>query len=191
MLISKNGIDFIKRFEGCSLKAYKADKSERFYTIGYGHYGSDVKRDMIITLSEAEELLRKDLTKYESAVNRLNLNLTHNQFDALVSFTYNCGQTNLHTLVRNRTLSQIADALLLYNKCGGKVLDGLTKRRKAERELFLKDYACVSASNDLRTVAMEVIDGKWGNGSTRKDKLTEAGYNYRAVQNEVNKILGK
>jgi GH24 family phage-related lysozyme (muramidase) len=189
MLTSKAGIDFIKKYEGCRLKAYKALPTERFYTIGYGHYGADVHKDTTITQVEADELLRKDLMKYESAVNRLGLTLSQNQFDVLVSFTYNCGQGNLHTLVRNRTLSQIADALLLYNKSSGRVVAGLTKRRQAERELFLKNYSSVSASNDYTTVAQEVIEGKWGNGTQRRDKLTRAGYDYKEVQKVVNKLL--
>ncbi len=190
MLLSSNGANFIKKYEDCRLKAYKADKSERFYTIGYGHNNADVHKDMTISKDEADALFDKDCLKYVSAVNRLGLTINQNQFDALVSFTFNCGQANLHTLVRNRTLNQIADALLLYNKCNGKVLAGLTNRRKAERELFLKD-SHASASNDLYAIALEVIDGKWGNGSSRKDKLTSAGYDYKAVQREVNKILGK
>ena len=64
--------------------------------------------------------------------------LSQNQFDALVSFSYNCGAGNLKKLVTGRTLPEIADAMLLYNKAGGKVYDGLTRRRKAERELFMK-----------------------------------------------------
>lgn len=189
MLISNEGIELIKKFEGCRLKAYKCVPTEHFYTIGYGHYGADVHKDMIISKDEAQGFLRKDLIKFESAVNRLGLSLNQNQFDALVSFAYNCGQSNLRTLVRNRTLSQIADAMLLYNKSGGKVLAGLTKRRKAERELFLKNYNSVSVSNDYTSIAQEVIDGKWGNGVVRKNKLTNAGYDYKEVQRIVNKLL--
>lgn len=191
MLTSKSGINFITKFEGLRLTAYKAVPSEKFWTIGYGHYGSDVKQGMTITKAQAEDYLRKDLIKYESAVNRLGLVLNQNQFDALVSFTYNCGQANLHKLVQSRTLRQIADAMLLYNKAGGKVLKGLTNRRKAERELFLKGFDSDSASNDLTKIAKEVIDGKWGNGARRKEALTHAGYDYNAVQREVNRLMGK
>lgn len=191
MLTSKTGLDLIKRFEGVRLTAYKPVPTEKFWTIGYGHYGSNVKQGMNITQQQAEEYLKKDINKFESAVNRLGLNLNQNQFDALVSFAFNCGQANLRSLVRNRTLSQIADAMLLYNKAGGKVLTGLVTRRKAERELFLKNYSSVSVSNDLTKIALEVIDGKWGNGAQRKDALTLAGYDYKAVQREVNRLLGK
>lgn len=182
MKTSKAGIDLIKSYEGLRLKAYKAVSAEKFYTIGYGHYGADVSRETIITKEHAEQLLKKDLEKFEKAVTALNRAWTQNQFDALVSFAFNCGAANLKRLVANRDDLQIADAFLLYNKAGGKVLSGLVRRRKAERALFLKN-------NDLEQIAREVIDGKWGNGRTRKDKLTEAGYNYHAIQTIVNRII--
>lgn len=189
MKTSNNGINLIKKYEGCRLTAYKALPTEVFYTIGYGHYGADVKREMTITQQQAEEYLKRDLKKFENVVDRCNLSLNQNQFDSLVSFAYNCGGANLKQLVKNRTLSQIADAMLLYNKANGKTLAGLMKRREEERKLFLSDYNSSSVSNDLTTVAQEVIAGKWGNGASRKDKLTEAGYDYKEVQRIVNQIL--
>jgi GH24 family phage-related lysozyme (muramidase) len=182
MKTSDVGIQLIKRFEGLRLMAYKPVSTEKFYTIGYGHYGADVSRETIITKERAEELLKKDLEKFEKAVTALNRTWTQNQFDALTSFAFNCGAANLKRLVANRDTLQIADALLLYNKAGGKVLSGLVRRRKAERALFLKN-------NELEQIAHEVIDGKWGNGRTRKDKLTEAGYNYHEVQLIVNRLI--
>lgn len=139
MKISQKGIDLIKKFEGCKLTAYKAVPTEQYYTIGIGHYGSDVHPGMSITMAQAEEYLRSDISKFENAVNNTGLKLNQNQFDALVSFTYNCGAGNLKKLIANRTLPQIADAMLLYNKSGGKVLNGLVKRRQAERTLFLNN----------------------------------------------------
>lgn len=189
MKTSKNGINLIKKYEGCRLTAYKALPTEVFYTIGYGHYGADVKRGMTITQQQAEEYLKRDLKKFENVVDSCNLPLNQNQFDSLVSFAYNCGGANLKQLVKNRTLSQIADSMLLYNKANGKTLTGLMKRREEERKLFLSGYNSSSVSNDLTTVAQEVIAGKWGNGASRKDKLTEAGYNYKEVQRIVNQIL--
>lgn len=140
MKTSKEGIELIKKFEGCRLKAYKALESEKYFTIGYGHYGQDVKEGMTITQKQAEELLTKDLEKFEGYVEKYagNLGINQNQFNALVSFAYNCGAGNLRKLVNGRTLSEIADALPDYNHAGGKVLAVLTKRRNAERELFLK-----------------------------------------------------
>lgn len=182
MKTSENGKNMIKRYEGLRLTSYKAHKSEVFYTIGYGHYGADVGQGAVITVPKANELFDKDIVKYENAVNKLNMQLTQNQYDALVSFAYNCGTANLKRLIKGRTKGQIADALLLYNKAGGQTLAGLTRRRKEERALFLKD-------DNLEKIAREVIDGKWGNGRQRKEKLIAAGYNYTEVQKLVNNIL--
>lgn len=137
MKTSNEGINLIKQFEGCKLKAYKPVPTEPCYTIGYGHYGSDVRPNMVISQAQAEAYLVQDLAKYERSVNSLGIPLNQNQFDALVSFAYNCGSGNLKKLVRGRTHQQIADAMLAYNKDSGKVLPGLTKRRQAERALFL------------------------------------------------------
>ena len=189
MRISDNGVELIKRFEGCRLIAYKAVKTEEYYTIGYGHYGEDVAFNMVITQTEAIKLLNKDLAKFEKIVAKKNLNLTQNMFDALVSFTYNCGEGNLDKLIYNRSLKQIADAMLKYNKAGGKVYSGLTKRRNEERALFLKDYKEIPTDKDYEKIAREVIDGKWGNGKVRKDRLTQAGYDYKTVQTLVNRII--
>ena len=132
------GINLIKSFEGLRLEAYKPVITEKYYTIGYGHYGADVTPNMSITKDFAEALLRYDLYRFENAVNSYERNWTQNQFDALVSFTYNCGVANLKRLVTNRTNGQIATAIVKYNKAGGKVLKGLVRRREAEQELFLR-----------------------------------------------------
>lgn len=137
MKTSNEGINLIKQFEGCKLKAYKPVPAEPCYTIGYGHYGSDVRPNIVISQAQAEAYLVQDLMKYEKSVNSLGIPLNQNQFDALVSFTYNCGSGNLKKLVRGRNHQQIADAMLQYNKGSGKVLPGLTKRRQAERNLFV------------------------------------------------------
>lgn len=189
MKTSNAGIHIIMKYEGCRLKAYKALPTEKYYTIGYGHYGADVSPTMVITQTEAIKLLQKDLKKFESLVNKKNLNLTQNMFDALVSFTYNCGGANLDRLVYNRSLKQIAEAMLKYNKAGGKIYSGLTKRRKEEHDLFLKDYKEIPTDKDYEKIAREVIDGQWGNGKVRKDRLTEAGYDYKTVQTIVNRII--
>lgn len=138
MKISQRGIDLIKKFEGCKLTAYKAVPTEQYYTIGIGHYGADVHPGMSITMVQAEEYLRSDISRFENAVNKTGLKLNQNQFDALVSFTYNCGEGNLKKLIQNRTIPQIADAIVLYNKSGGKVLVGLVNRRRAEKALFVE-----------------------------------------------------
>lgn len=139
MKTSQEGIDLIKRFEGFRGKAYKALPSEKYYTIGYGHYSADVKFNDIWSQEKAEAVLRKDLEWAEDAVKTIAPTLPQSAFDALVSFTFNCGPANLRSLCRNRDLSQIAEAILLYNKAGGKTLEGLAKRRRAERDLFIRD----------------------------------------------------
>lgn len=142
METSKQGIELIKQFEGCKLQAYKAVPSEQYYTIGYGHYGSDVKAWDQITQQKADELLQQDLKKFEDAVNNYNsiYGWNQNEFDALVSFTFNCGKGNLNKLLDNgnRTRQTIKGKILQYNKSGGVVLTGLTRRREAELALFSK-----------------------------------------------------
>lgn len=182
MKISNAGIELIKNFEGVRLKAYKAVPTEKFYTIGYGHYSPTIKAGDTITQEQAEQYLRDDLHKFENVVNNLKRDWTQHEFDALVSFAYNCGSANLNKLVKGRNKAQIAQAFLLYNKSGGKVLKGLVRRREAERKMFLQN-------DELEQIAREVIEGKWGNGRTRKDKLTAAGYDYYKVQNLVNTMI--
>lgn len=182
MKLSKRGADMIKNYEKLRLTAYKARKSEKFWTIGWGHYGADVVQGAVITRAKADELFDKDVKKFEFAVDKLHLDLNQNQYDALVSFAYNCGAANLERLVSGRNKQQIADAMLLYNKSNGEVLSGLTRRRKEERALFLQD-------NTIDAIAKEVIEGKWGNGRDRKERLRAAGYDYAKVQSRVNAIL--
>ena len=139
MKTSRRGINLIKQFEGVRLTAYKCPAG--VYTIGYGHTRG-VKRGMKITEEEASAYLTADLLNSEKAVERYDsvYHWNQNEFDALVSFTFNCGATNLRALLRNgrRNRSQIAATLPLYRKAGGKVLKGLERRRAAEKALFLE-----------------------------------------------------
>ena len=142
MEITNKGLDLIKNFEGCRLKAYKPVALEKYWTIGWGHYGPDVKEGMTITQQEADDLLKLDVKAYENEVNKTckYLKLNQNQFDALVSFTFNCGAGNLLRLTANKTRSkeEIAEHIEAYNKgAGGVVLPGLVKRRAAEKALYL------------------------------------------------------
>lgn len=145
MKISENGLNLIKQFEGCRLTAYKPVAAEKYWTIGWGHYGADVKQGQTITQAQADQMLKNDMVQYENAVNSTctYLNLNQNQFDALVSFTYNCGSGNLKQLTANgtRNISQIAEKILLYNKgANGQALPGLVRRRAEEQKLFLTSY---------------------------------------------------
>lgn len=140
MRTSQKGIDLIKKFEGCRLEAYRCPAG--VWTIGYGHT-KGVKDGMKISWEQAEEFLREDLKIYEQAVERcVKVPLSQNQFDALVSFCYNCGGEALRTstllrLLNESKYSESAEQFLRWNKAGGKVLAGLTRRREEEREMFL------------------------------------------------------
>lgn len=136
--ISQNGLNLIMQFEGCRLRAYQC--SAGVWTIGYGHTAG-VRQGQTITQVQAEEYLKQDCRKFENYVNNkayvpVTAQLNQNQFDALVSFAFNCGQGNLKTLCAGRSTAQIAAALPKYNKAAGKVLSGLVRRRAAEQKLF-------------------------------------------------------
>lgn len=145
MQTSEKGIALIKQFEGCKLTAYQ--DSVGVWTIGYGWTqpvdGKPIRAGMTIKQETAERLLKTGLVSYESDVSRLvKVGLTQGQFDALVSFTYNLGARSLSTSTLLRKLNAgdyagAADEFLRWNKAGGKVLNGLTRRREAELALFL------------------------------------------------------
>lgn len=140
MKTGEKGIALIKSFESLQLKAYRCPAG--ILTIGYGHTGNDVFERMEITEVQAKRLLASDLVASENAVNSEKLTLTQNQFDALVSFTYNCGICNFQksTLLKmirvNPNSANIAFEFAKWNKGGGRVLAGLVRRRKAEAELY-------------------------------------------------------
>lgn len=138
MKISDRGIALIKKFEGCKLTAYKPVPTEKYWTIGYGHYGADVSPGSVITQYQADLYLLLDLQKFEAKVEKYNAKYhwTQNEFDALVSFAYNIGSIDQLTNNGKRSKSEISMKIPAYNKSGGKVLSGLTKRRNAEQALF-------------------------------------------------------
>lgn len=133
MTLSNAGLNLIKSFEGCRLTAYQ--DSAGVWTIGYGHTNG-VKKGQVITKDQADDFLRQDIAWAVAAVNALNRDLTQGEFDGLVSFTFNCGPQNLHKLCDGRTMDQIKEKILLYNKAGGTVLTGLMRRRRAELQLM-------------------------------------------------------
>lgn len=184
---SQVGINLIKEFEGCVLYAY--DDRTGVWTIGYGHTVG-VKKGDEITQSQAESYLKSDLKIYEDNVNNTSLILNQNQFDALVSFTYNCGAGSLKTLINVRKLPQIAEALLLYNKAGGKKLAGLVRRRQAEKVLFEKG---VSDSTPVAKTATNKITGDFytiksgdtlGDVSTRSDVSVDNLVKWNEIKNK-------
>jgi lysozyme len=141
MKINDKAIEVLKKFEGLSLKAYR--DSVNVLTIGYGHTGMDVLDGLNISQEQAEELLKKDLDRFEKGVSNLVLvPLTSNQFSALVVFSYNVGLGNFQnsTLLKKLNAKDFIGAsaeFSRWNKAGGRVLNGLTTRREAERQLFL------------------------------------------------------
>jgi len=140
MKTSKNGRDLIRKFEGEKLKAYQCPA--KVWTIGVGHTGQDVKPGLVITSEQSDKLLQSDLSKFESAVaNLVKVPLNQNQFDALVSFSFNVGdgalgRSTLLKLINSGHADDAAEEFKKWNKAGGNVLTGLTARRAAERELF-------------------------------------------------------
>ena len=144
MKTSKEGKDLIKLFEGLRLKAYKC--SAGVWTIGYGNTfyenGNKVQPNDLISKERAEELFNLLIPKYERIVNnKLKVDVKQNQFDALVSHTYNTGgSTTLFRLVNAKAdKEKIKDWFLTkYITANGKVLQGLKNRRLKEWELFNK-----------------------------------------------------
>lgn len=136
------GIALIKKFEGVRLKAYKCPAG--VWTIGFGHTGPDVYAGLEINERVAEQLLIGDLLKFEHGVEELldGVPASFNQFSAMVSLAYNIGlgafaKSSVLRHHRQGNLPIAAEAFLLWNKAGGAVLPGLTRRRMAERGLYL------------------------------------------------------
>lgn len=142
MNISENGLELIKDFEGCKLTAYQ--DSVGVWTIGYGHT-LNVKLGDIITDRTATVLLIEDLRSVELTLNmQVEPELSQNQYDALCSFIFNLGTHAFHgsTLLKKLNRADFvaaADEILKWDKAGGVPLTGLTRRREAERTLFLKE----------------------------------------------------
>jgi lysozyme len=137
---SDAGIALIKQFEGVRLDAYVCPAG--VLTIGYGHTGDDVYEGQVINHDEADALLRADLAKFERCVGVAVNDVTQQQFDACVSLAFNIGcaafgKSTLARKIAQGDVSGAADEFLRWNRGGGKVLPGLTRRREAERALFL------------------------------------------------------
>lgn len=150
--ISKKGIALITHYEGLCLRSYK--DSVGILTIGFGHTGEDVKENMSITTDQAMSLLYSDLKFFEGIINKnVTSEINQDQFDALVSIVYNIGpgakgikdgiitlkdgsKSSLLKDVNSSNFAKAASDFLAWNKAGGKVLNGLTRRRTSESVLF-------------------------------------------------------
>lgn len=144
MKISDAGLNLIKNFEGCRLTAYQ--DSVNVWTIGYGTTNADktitgttIGQGLKISQTTADEWLRQSIDKkYGPKVDKYSkYKWNQNEFDALVSFAYNIGSIDGLTASGSRSKEEIADKILAYNRAGGKVLSGLTRRRQEERKLFI------------------------------------------------------
>lgn len=139
MRTSQVGVNLIKSFESLRLEAYRCPAG--IHTIGYGHTAG-VRRGDVIDEQKAEQLLSDDLRKFEAVVNRECPGMNQNQFDALVSFTFNCGESALmksallKCVKANPMGANIRYEFSRWNKSGGMVLAGLIRRRKAEADLY-------------------------------------------------------
>ena len=189
MQISDKGINLIKQFEGCILQSYDdwnnkiiygGDRVRGTLTIGYGHV-EGVYRGQVITQQQADEMLRQDMIRYsnetQAVLDSINVpfEITQNVFDALVSFDYNLGSGCVKTLLANGTRDKqtVADMMLEYRNKGSQWETGLLRRRKAERELFLKNgnegtvvqnnlIADLQAECNKQGFSNQVVDGIFG-----------------------------
>ncbi|WP_008314190.1 lysozyme [Leptolyngbya sp. PCC 6406] len=143
--INAAGLKLIKTFEGRELRAYQ--DSVKVWTIGYGHTSMagppEVTPNMTITAEQAEEILKQDLRKFEQGIrDRVSVTLDSNQFSALVSFAFNVGlgafqNSTMRRLLNSRDYNGAANEFPRWVKAGGQTLQGLVRRRNAERALFL------------------------------------------------------
>ena len=139
MRTSEKGLNLIKKYEGLRLKAYKCPAG--VWTIGYGHT-KGVKQNDTITEAQAVELLLRDVLDCEGVINRLvKKTLNQGQFDACISFIFNLGAGNFQrsTLLRKINQDDFAGASREFSRwiySGGKILNGLKKRREEEKQLL-------------------------------------------------------
>ena len=181
MNISQNGLNLIKEFEGCRLTAYK--DAVGIWTVGYGCTsadrditGTNIYQGMTITQAQADEWLYKSVSnKYVPKVMKYDAiyHWNQNQLDALTSFAYNIGSIDQLVNYGQRSIAEISTKILAYNKAGGKVLAGLTRRRNAEKELFDtpiqhlngwvqdKNGWCYYVDGEYYKSGWEFIDGKY------------------------------
>jgi len=140
MKISVEGLALIKKFEGLELEAYKC--AAGVWTIGYGHT-KGVQEGDVWSEAQADEMLEIELEEFEGYINdNVTVTLSQNQFDALVSWVYNLGPANLKASTMLKVLNSgdyegVPAQIKRWNKAGGKVLEGLIRRREAEALLFI------------------------------------------------------
>lgn len=196
MKISNNGLNLIKKWEGCFLKAYRDIVG--VWTIGYGTTnadiritGTEIKPGLSIDLATANKWLEDSINvKYTPKVEKYQhiYNFNQNQIDALISFAYNIGSIDQLTGNGTRTIKQIEEHFLAYCNAGGKRVQGLVNRRNDELQLFKK----IEQNNDtdisnksIEILVQETLDGKYGDDEDRKKAL---GNRYSEVQSRINSL---
>ena len=167
MKTSDNGVVFLKMLEGVRNKAYKLP-GEQYYTIGVGHtFDPSINENTVWTDAQVDAALKKDLAKFEGYVNEyVKIPLGQNQFDALVSYTYNRGKGGIKQLAENSTTPQeYADNMVKYWGSAARYKDALINRRKKERDLFLNGNYAKKPKTVMYTEPTESIRlGSSGNG---------------------------
>lgn len=178
MNTSQTGVDLIKKYEGVRLTAYR--DSVGIWTIGYGHTAG-VEQGMTITAEKAEWLLKEDLKIYENYVKQyVKVPLNQNEFDALVSFTYNVGPGNLQksvllTKLNSGLRAAAADEFPKWVYAGGIKLNGLVKRRAEERELFLMPAEYQESEEEVEKLYNWTVEvPEWARPTVQK--LLDKGY---------------
>ena len=154
MNTSQKGLDLIKKYEGCRLYAYRCPAG--VLTIGYGHTNG-VKAGQAITQAQAEQFLREDISPIEKLLNGMGINFKQQQFDSLVSWTFNLGAANFKSstmykkIIARASDFDITDQMVKWHNAGGKPLLGLKKRRCEEANLFLgKDVYYVDTLGNIK-----------------------------------------
>lgn len=167
--VSQNGLNLIKQFEGCRLTAYKPVPWEQMYTIGWGHYG--VTAGTVWTQAQADSQLEIDVNnKYAPMVDAyVKGKANQNEFDALVSLAYNCGNVFVADGWASFSHAYCAGMIPKYRNAGGQVLQGLVRRRQAELDLFNKPVSGGLSSNNQTggDIQMYLIEGLDNAGKTK------------------------
>lgn len=141
------GLKLLKSFESCRLEAYRDIRG--VLTIGWGHTGADVTEGLIWTQDQADSQLVDDLSSFEDHLDcELQVQLTDDQFSALVDFVYNLGSgALLHSTLLKKINSgdfYVSGEFVKWDHSCGKEIEGLLTRRKAEAALFASDYDAVN-----------------------------------------------